>query len=458
MTQPKEIGVQPTGSDATTPRSVRRGANARSAVDGKSRGQPSSSSLDRIAIAITAAVLLAALGAVSPASGSLAIALQVNYPALLAVGDTNVPVSLTISNASSRPESAGGVIVTLIRHTPSCGTDEVPCPAGFEDPDIFRLPASAVGRARTACEGMTFRVGVPNGATGEVEFVPDAELVVLQGLGSFSACTIDFSVDVLKLPTHDFDPSPLIQTAQLARATFTSTVTDSVTFKTASTLATVLQPTPTPAGTPPSGTPTNTPPGKPTVPPRGGIQGLAVVQVNYPAGVTVGDTKVPVSLTISIVYSAGVISEGNVVVSNIRHTPSCGTDTVPCPAGFEDPDVFQLPASAVGRARTACQGKTLTVQPPNVTTGEVEFVPDAGPVVLQPSGAFSSCTIDFLVDAIKLPTKNSGPGPSIQTAQLARATFTSTVDGVTAAAVTSTLTKFFLPTATPSPAVPRVTE
>jgi hypothetical protein len=79
-----------------------------------------------------------------------------------------------------------------------------------------------------------------------------------------STCTIDFFVDVLKIPTHDASDSPGIQTNVLGRVRAIASVNGLLGTGTGSGIITLLQPTPTPTTTPtktptPTLTPTPTP-------------------------------------------------------------------------------------------------------------------------------------------------------------------------------------------------------
>ena len=223
------------------------------------------------AILPTGTVLGAVLSALlvsSPASAGVGVGVAPTYPALVVVGDTNVPVSLTATNTSNSTEATGTLTLSLIRHTPSCGTDTTPCPAGDADKDVFLvkgvLPGNkASGHTGTACAGMTFTIGAPDATTGEVEFISDTTPVVLsQPGGPTPSCQIDFAVDVLKLPTKDFGNGPGLQTAQLGRVTGTASVNNVTATGTGSGLTTVEAPTPTPTDTP-----TNTPTPTPTLTP-----------------------------------------------------------------------------------------------------------------------------------------------------------------------------------------------
>lgn len=230
-------------------------------------------------VAAASAVFVSVSLLASPASGlGVGVGVAPTYPAIVIVGDTNVPVALSMTNTSTTPESGGDATLSLIQHTPSCGTDAVPCPAGEEDKDVFLVKGfpdgKAHGRAGTACGdphvpgGMTFTIGTPDATTGEIEFIPDSGSVVLNSpTGPFPTCIIDFFVDVLKLPTKDADPEAGIQTNQLGRVRATAQVNGVTGTAAGAGLTTVEAPTPTPTPTPtntPTPTPTNTPTPTPT--------------------------------------------------------------------------------------------------------------------------------------------------------------------------------------------------
>ncbi len=93
---------------------------------------------------------------------------------------------------------------------------------------MFQLSATAQGRAGTACAGLTFTVtAVPGSTTGQVQFTPSNPIVLAPPGGPNTACTIDFTFDVLKSPTKTVGGQPAGTTAQIATATATSSVTGS---------------------------------------------------------------------------------------------------------------------------------------------------------------------------------------------------------------------------------------
>jgi hypothetical protein len=215
----------------------------------------------------TLVVVVSGMVGHQPAFAGVGVGIAPTYPAVVTVGATNVPVGLSIVNTSTAPESGGTLTLSLIRHTPSCGTDSpVPCPPESADPGVFLIKGPATGMAGSACANMTFTIGPADPTTGEVEFIPDTPVVLAPvGSGAMSGCTINFFVDVLKVPTIDASASPGIQTNQLGRVRGLASVNMVNGTGTGSGLTTVVEPSPTPTATltnTPTATVTPTP--KPT--------------------------------------------------------------------------------------------------------------------------------------------------------------------------------------------------
>ena len=158
-----------------------------------------------VGLSVAAALLVLLRGGRRPAFAGVGVGVAPTYPALVQVGDTNVPVGLSVTNTSTIPESGGTLTLSVIRHTPSCGNDSpVPCLAVDADPGVFLVKGPATGKAGTACAGTTFTIVGPELTTGEVEFIPNSPVVLAPvGTGAMEGCTINFLVDVLKLPTKN---------------------------------------------------------------------------------------------------------------------------------------------------------------------------------------------------------------------------------------------------------------
>ncbi len=226
-----------------------------------------------ITSALPVAALVTCMLRPSAAFAGVGVGVAPTYPALVQVGTTNVPVGLSITNTSTPPESGGTLTLTLIKHTPSCGADSpVPCTAADADPGVFLVKGPATGMDGTACAGMTFTIGTPDAVTEEVEFIPNSSVILAPtGSGPTASCTINFFVDVLKLPSKDAAESPGMQTNQLGRVRGIASVNGVQGTGTGSGVTTVINPTPTPTHTAtptptdtPTPTPTNTPTDTPT--------------------------------------------------------------------------------------------------------------------------------------------------------------------------------------------------
>ena len=89
---------------------------------------------------------------------------------------------------------------------------------------------------------------------------------------------------------------------------------------------------------------------------------LVSITPNFPAAVSVFDQAVATSLRLQNTSNGANVAD-SLRVDSIFFTPSCGQQVAQftCPAGSEDPGVFQPSATASGRAGTACAGVTFTI-------------------------------------------------------------------------------------------------
>lgn len=149
-----------------------------------------------------------------PAWGGVGLGATATYPPVVTVGETNIPVSIDITNPSG---SGSSTTLTSIKHTPSCGMATTPCPGGSTDPGVFLVKGPANGRAGTACAGVSFTLGSPDVVTGEVAFTPASTVTLMPG----ESCAIDFRVDVLHVPTKNAGGGPNIETAPEVRVSGT---------------------------------------------------------------------------------------------------------------------------------------------------------------------------------------------------------------------------------------------
>ena len=152
----------------------------------------------------------------------------------------------------------------------------------------------------------------------------------------------------------------------------------------------------------------------------GPAHALVSVVTDFPTPVTVGQTNLPASLTIA--NGAGV------TLTTITLVPSCAIFTDGCPGGFADPGTFTISPTGSGTGGAdACTGRTFNIVVVNAATGEVEFQPVGGSIVLQqpsPGNDLDTCAIGFTVSVNRLPNHDSSSSPGIQTNQIGRVTGT----------------------------------
>jgi hypothetical protein len=191
----------------------------------------------------TAALALAMLCAPwSSASAGIGAGGSVDFPSSVVAGSNGIPASVSFLNLNTPPDQTTGNVVSGIGLLPSCGLLGGGSQCTLADPGVFQPSATATGRVGTACAGTTFTVTLADATFGVYAFTPNVPIV----LGaSGSICTIDFTVDVLRVPGIDADPgSPGIQTAQVVEHTQTPTVGPPA-FVRATDLTTVSRATPT---------------------------------------------------------------------------------------------------------------------------------------------------------------------------------------------------------------------
>ncbi len=167
-----------------------------------------------LALALVAGVVASTVVAVSPASARVGSSATLTVPTGASVGSTSLNGAITMTNQNTAPNQAESNTVSEIKFAPSCGTGTtgtVACP--MPDPGVFSINPTAPGEVGTACAGQVFSVSGPD-ASGVFTFSPTIGSVVLAppgGPGS-SSCTIDFLLNVLKVPTIDASVAPAVQT------------------------------------------------------------------------------------------------------------------------------------------------------------------------------------------------------------------------------------------------------
>jgi hypothetical protein len=239
-----------------------------SAADGRLRGIPG------LAGAVVCAFFV--VGA-SPAWAGSAFTTVLGLPGALVVGQTGVPASITLSNGSTGAQMAQNVTVSAITLVATCGTQAIStgdCPLTAVDPGLLRLSASGVGEAGTGCAGGTFAIGILDAIEGKYLISPGAPVILGPVGGPDGVCIVDFTVDVLRPPTQDSNPS--LAGLQTAATVFAVGVgADGLSSGGFATSETTITGTGLPVVTPLAPTPTPTPTG--TITPEAGPRVTAPV-------------------------------------------------------------------------------------------------------------------------------------------------------------------------------------
>ncbi len=157
--------------------------------------------------AVAALVGVGMLMFTAVAFAGVGVSVAPNFPSTVTVGDSNVAVSLAITNNST---SGDGNPLTLnsIKLIPSCGAlSGSTCTT--PDTGVFNVDAAGTGAG--SCTGINFTIAETNGTTGEVTFTPSAPIA----LSPTQTCTINFTVDVIGSPDTDATGAAGVQTLQL---------------------------------------------------------------------------------------------------------------------------------------------------------------------------------------------------------------------------------------------------
>jgi hypothetical protein len=182
-----------------------------------------------VTCALLALVLAPAVANADVVAGAIPV-----FPVVVTVGQTGVHAALTITNRDTAPDTADTNSVCAARAaSPPCASpepgitllpackqlDDVSCAADGADPGVFAL-SPGIGLPGTACAGTIFLPKIVDPTFGTVRFTPQPAGSHVRLVGSGASCTIDFSFDVLKLPTGDANArTPGIQTAQTTQHT-----------------------------------------------------------------------------------------------------------------------------------------------------------------------------------------------------------------------------------------------
>ena len=182
----------------------------------------------RCSVAIVAIPLLIAFVGSGIAEAGLGASATPTFPTSVTVGNTGLAASIQLRNENTTPNTASTVCnvgdalpcpsgelgITLI---PSCGLLGLfsACSIGGADPGVFQVSATGLGAVGTSCAGMLFAITLIDPAFGRLRFAPPAGTHVQLPLPG-DICRIDFTFDVLKVPTVDQDPAtPGSQTVQV---------------------------------------------------------------------------------------------------------------------------------------------------------------------------------------------------------------------------------------------------
>ena len=199
-----------------------------------------------LVILLSAMALTMPFSTASPVSAApgLGVAVAPDFPpGPFEVGDSDIPAGVEITNTSTG--DVGTITVDQILLTAQCGEDTT-FPCTVPDPGVFAVSPSGTG-SNGGCDGISFSIAEVDATTGRVMMTPDAPVNIPLG----ETCRIDFTVDVVGLPTVDGDPNVAgVQTYQLANVTAqgggengSAFGTDTVTFQ-------VIVPPPPPVGGP----------------------------------------------------------------------------------------------------------------------------------------------------------------------------------------------------------------
>ena len=171
------------------------------------------------AVGVAAIMLTVVLTDSSIANAGLGAGATPTFPAVVTVGDVGVPATIQMENDNTTPNTTatlcnsgdlfpcpeGDPGITLIPTCGQLGLFSVCAPAGA-DPGVFQVSATGTGRAGSACAGMTFAITLIDPVFGQLRFTPQppGTHVVLPTVGSI--CAVDFTFDVLKVPSIDQNP------------------------------------------------------------------------------------------------------------------------------------------------------------------------------------------------------------------------------------------------------------
>jgi hypothetical protein len=178
----------------------------------------------RGAVVLAAAATSFVLALSQPAQASVGSSGSATMPVASAVGQMGLMGSFTVINTNTPPNSTEPNTVVDIKVALSCGAAPnagTVCPT--PDPGVFSISPASTGMVGTACAGTTFTASAPD-ASGIVTLTPSAPVVLQPPGGAMGSdrCTVNFTFNVLNLPTIDVDPAAGRQTRSNFRITSTS--------------------------------------------------------------------------------------------------------------------------------------------------------------------------------------------------------------------------------------------
>ncbi len=180
-------------------------------------------------VGLVAVSMSVAFLGVGSADAGLGAGATPSFPAVVTVGDTGVPAAIQVENDNTPPNTtntvcnfgdafpcpAGDPGITLIPSCAQLGVFSSCAPAGA-DPGVFRLSATGVGAAGSACPGMNFDITLIDPTFGQLRFTPQPAGTHVVLANTNSICLINFTFDVLKSPVFDQNPNVVgAQTVQV---------------------------------------------------------------------------------------------------------------------------------------------------------------------------------------------------------------------------------------------------
>jgi hypothetical protein len=158
----------------------------------------------------------------APAFANAGMGIQVVFPPSVTVGQTNVAANIDIQNTST-PDTLT-IQLDTYKLVPACGGYSI-ITCSLVDPGVFAIDSPALGRAGTACAGVSFLTALTGDPDGSYSFTPLTPVTLGTPGSATDKCIIDFTFDVLKAPTQDASGAAGLQTLPSALVTGTASDT-----------------------------------------------------------------------------------------------------------------------------------------------------------------------------------------------------------------------------------------